>query len=373
VVVVIGIVSAMLENVAAGQAPTRQGGIPAFQLDPSWPKPFPANWVLGEIVSINMDSRDHVWILHRPKTVKEGEVTGTKLLAPPVVELDADGNVVQAWGGPGVGYSWMEGSTAPPLVGSNAEHGIFVDYKDNVWVTGNGHVVLKFTRAGKFLLQIGQLWRTGGSQDTKLLGNPCDMAVNPRTNEVFVADGYVNHRVVVFDADTGTYKRHWGAYGKRPSDDFPEMYQPDKPLPTQFYAVHCLQIARDGLVYVCDRQRDRLQVFQPDGTFVKEVRIAKETPADRRGSDQPGGTGGSGSVFRVGFSADPEQKYLYVDSSFGKVWILNRSDLEILGSFDGNAGHHFAGADSKGNLYGTGGRTPKRFLFKGVVPSASGR
>lgn len=360
VLLVLRIAPAMPRSLGVEQAQTQRGGVPAFQVDPSWPKPLPHNWILGMVASLTVDSRDHVWILHRPKTVPAAEITaGQKQVAPPVIEFDAQGNVVQAWGGPGVGYSWMEGSTEPFPIGSAAEHGIFVDHRDNVWVTGNGHVVLKFTRAGKFLLQIGELWKTAGSNDTRLLGNPTDVAVDPKTNELFVADGYLNHRVTVFDANTGTYKRHWGAYGKRPEDGPVEVYHPDRPLPRQFFAVHCLRLANDGLVYVCDRQRNRVQVFQNDGTFVREVVVAKNTPADRTGA------GGAGSVFRVGFSVDPQQRYLYVnDSTNSKIWILRRSDLEVVGSFDsGRGNHHMAGADSKGNLYTTGGRNPKKFRF----------
>src|SRR5204862_7377386 len=186
-------------------------------------------------------------------------------------------------------------------------------------------------------------------------------------NELYVADGYVNHRVIVFDAVTGAYKRHWGAYGKRPDDsDFtsagevlpgpfsgrvqpehkPSQYDPKGPPPPQFRIVHAVRIANDGLVYVADRTNDRLHVFRKDGTFVKEKFIAKETF-------------GSGSVWDVGFSPDPQQTFLIVpDGTNQQVYVLERKSLEVVGTF-GGAGHwagqfygaHNLAVDSKGNLY----------------------
>jgi hypothetical protein len=352
----------VLATIGALAARAPQDAIPAFELDPAWPKPLPNNWMFGGAASIAVDSHDHVWVLHRPKTsiAAAAIAAAGKQPAPPVIEFDAEGNVLQAWGGPGAGYSWMEESTAPFPVGSAAEHGIFVDHKDNIWVTGNGHVALKFTRAGKFLLQIGQLWKTGGSNDQTLLGNPTDMDVDPRTDELYVADGYVNHRVIVFDANTGAYKRHWGAYGNTPDDGPIATFDPEEPLPQQFYAVHCVRLASDGLVYVCDRQRDRIQVFSQDGRFVREVLIAQKT-ATAAGL----GGAGFGSVYRIGFSADQNQRYLYVaDSSNAKVWILTRNSLQVIGSFDARGLHHLAGADSKGSLYTTGTMSPQRFRLK---------
>jgi len=361
----------------AGKAEIAQsatGEVPVFELDPSWPRPLPNDWALGEAWGIAVDSSDHPWVLHstnqknpsmRALIAKEG-----KRLAPPAIEFDAQGNVVQAWGGPGVGYSWMEGEPW-------AEHGMFIDHKDNVWVTGDGHVALKFSRQGKFLLQIGELWKTNGSNDQRLLGKPTTLAVDPPNNEVFIADGYVNQRVVVFDADTGAYKRHWGAYGKRPDDGPREKLDPKGPAPLRWDPTHCVRIARDGLVYVCDRGHNRFHVFRKDGTFVKEVFVDRETPARYEWSFElgtyvaPKGPGnGNGSVSMAAFSPDPEQRYLYIGSStsYRKIYILRRSDLQLLGSFDTVAGHHEMAVDSKGNIYTTDGRSrkPMRYLFKGV-------
>ena len=192
--------------------------VPKFELDVSWPKPLPNKWITGQIPGIAVDSHDHIWVIHRPKTIRDQE-KGASLHpptseccfpAPAVLEFDMEGNLMQAWGGPGEGYEWPEN-----------EHGIFVDYKDNVWIGGNGNndaQILKFTTKGKFLMQIGHSGQSKGSNDTENLGKPAAMFVYPKTNELFVADGYANRRVIVFDADTGAYKRHWGAYGRRPVD-----------------------------------------------------------------------------------------------------------------------------------------------------------
>jgi hypothetical protein len=365
-------------------APARQPGaeqIPVFELDRSWPKPLPNDWAFGEAWGIAVDSRDHPWVLHstnhKDPSIREMLAKQGKRLAQPVVEFDGEGNLVQAWGGPGPGYSWVEG-------GPWAEHGIFIDHKDNVWVTGDGHVALKFTRDGKFLLQIGELGKTNGSNDPRLLGKPTTVAVDRATNEVFIADGYINQRVVVFDADTGAYKRHWGAYGKRPDDGPREKLEPQGPPPQRLDPVHCVRIANDGLVYVCDRWHNRFQVFRRDGTFLKEVFVDRDVRApydwDFKTSayvarQAPGV--GNGSVSMAAFSPDPEQRYLYIGSStsYRKLYIFRRGDLQLLGSVDTVAGHHEMVVDSKGNLYTTDGRSrkPMRYLFKGFRPVKSSR
>ena len=359
--IVFGIVPVVSESVTVAQAQAQQGEAPSFQVDPSWPKPLPNNWTVGMVAGIAVDSRDHVWIVHRPTGAPAGDIEAGKVVAPPVIEFDPEGNVVQAWGGPGPGQAWFETVDEPYPVGTAPEHGIFVDDMDNVWLAGNGHIVLKFNRAGNLLMQIGELWKTNGSNDTRLLGNPTDVAVDPNTNEVFIADGYVNRRIIVFDSETGAYKRHWGAYGTRPEDGPIETYDPSGSLPRQFYQVHGVGLAKDGLVYASDRQRNRVQVFRTDGTFVNEVHIPTESIPI-----QTEGTGAGGSTWRTGFSADPEQRFLYIaDMENSKVWILRRGDLKMLGSFDSPRAHHMAGADSKGNLYTTAGRSPQKFLLKG--------
>ncbi len=300
---------------------------PVFRVDPAWPKPLPNHWIVGAVVGVAVDGRDHVWITHRPSTLQPNETRSIWRAAPPVLEFDRDGTLVSSWGGPGPGYEW------PQL-----EHGIYVDQQDHVWLGAGGDKdaqLLKFTRQGKFLLQIGHQGQGRGSNDTANLGAAANMVVDAAANELYVADGYVNHRIIVFDATTGSYKRHWGAYGKRPDDSYftrageklpppfsgavqhenkPSQYDPAGPPPPQFRIVHAVQISHDGLVYVCDRTNDRLQVFRKDGTFVQEAFIAKETF-------------GSGSVWDIGFSVDPQQTVRVRDRRNEPAGIYSRSEI----------------------------------------------
>ena len=321
---------------------------PRFQVDPFWPKPLPNNWILGQIGGMAVDRHDHIWVLQRPRTLTDDErgaaltppVSKCCVPAPPVLEFDADGNLLQAWGGAGSGYDWPRN-----------EHGIFVDSQDRVWIGGNDkdadHQVLQFTRDGRFLLQIGKASMTAGSNSHEYLGRPALAIVDEPANEVFIADGYKNRRIVVFDASTGQYKRHWGAYGKTPEDADPGPYDPAAPKAAQFRTpVHCVRLSHDGLVYVCDRVNDRLQVFRKDGTFVTELAIETNTR-------------GVGSVWDVALSEDPEQKYLYVaDGTNNEIHVLLRKTGEPVGSF-GRPGRyacefhwvHAIAIDSKGNLY----------------------
>src|SRR5262245_34088213 len=250
---------------------------PKFQVDPSWPQPLPSNWIIGTIGGITVDAQDHIWINQRPSSLDAREKRALTdpnvkccVPAPPVIEFDQTGKVVQGWGGDGPNYKW-----------GNDGHGIHVDHNNFVWDADNvascGHV-FKFIREGKFVIRIGKPGTPGGSNDTEHLGRPADMVVDRETNELFVADGYGNKRVIVFDAATGAYKRHWGAYGKTPVDDKQPPYDPSAPLSEQFSnPVHCVRLSNDGLVYVCDRANDRIQVFRKDGTFVKEFRIEPQT------------------------------------------------------------------------------------------------
>jgi len=337
----------------------RLKGSPSYTVDPYWPKPLPNHWLVGAVAGIAVDSRDHVWITHRPSTLQPNETRSIWKAAPPVLEFDQEGALVQAWGGPGAGYEW------PQL-----EHGIYVDAQDHVWLGGGGDKdaqILEFTRDGRFLMQIGHQGKGRGSNDTENLGGAATLVVDEAAHELYVADGYVNHRVIVFDANTGAYKRHWGAYGKPPDDSYftkagevlpgpfsgavqhenkPSQYDPAGPPPPQFRIVHAVRISNDGLVYVCDRTNDRLQVFRKDGTFVKEAFLAKETF-------------GSGSVWDIGFSTDPAQTYaIVIDGTNQQVYVLRRASLEVVSTF-GGAGHwagqfygaHNLAVDSKGNLY----------------------
>jgi hypothetical protein len=350
---------------------------PYFEVDPFWPKPLPNHWVLGSSIGVSVDERDHVWMIHRGSaTLAEKErALETKLSdeccagAPPVLEFDASGTLVGHWGGPGQGYEWP-----------TSNHGITIDHKGNVWIGGNGpgdSQVLKFSRTGKFLLQVGKAnarlgamkegkpTYSGGSNDPISFGRVAKIFVDPSANEAYLADGYLNKRVAIVDADTGKLKRYWGAYGNKPDDTDLGRYKPDAAPAQQFRTpVHCADLSKDGLVYVCDRPNNRIQVFRKDGTFVKEAFYAKNSQGD-------------GTVFDLAFSKDPGQTYLYMaDGNNMKIRILRRDTLEELTSF-GDGGRqpgqfyavHSIAVDSQGNLYTTEtyeGKRLQKFVYKGL-------
>jgi len=268
--------------------------------------------------------------------------------------------VIQTWGGPADGSPWV-----------NQEHGIFVDHRDNVWIgSPQDSQLLKFTRSGKFLMRIGEPGhKEPTSNNPNILGGPAPW-VDAKTNELYVADGYRNRRIAVFDADSGVFKRMWGAYGNRPDDGVPWRFNPegtDQPPSPQFQTVTGVVISNDDLVYVSDRSNNRIQVFRKDGTFLREGFVLPKTPR--------------GTIDTLAFSADREQRYLYdADPRNMKIWILRRSDLRVLGSF-GHGGHQAGGfvssayvvTDSKGNLYvgeGQYGKRVQRFVYKGLSPAA---
>ena len=360
---------------------------PSFEVDPLWPQPLPNHWILGQTIGVSTDAQDNVWIIHRAGSLEPGELHATTnpktarccAPAPPVLQFAPDGKLLASWGGPtsDTSYQWPANN-----------HGITIDYKGNVWIGGNGRVaqgglvetqvagaldpfndnqVLKFTQSGKFLLQIGKPHSSKGSNDTANLRLPAKTFIDPKTDELYVADGYGNHRVIVFDANTGAYKRHWGAYGNVPSDVDQGPYKPTDPPAQQFRnPVHCAELSNDNLLYVCDRANDRIQVFNPNGTFVKEMFIAKETL-------------GSGSVWDIAFSRDPEQKFIFLaDGENDQVHILDRQSLKVLTSFgDGGRqpgefyGVHSIATDSKGNIYTTEtyrGQRVQKFVYKGLAP-----
>jgi hypothetical protein len=319
---------------------------PRFQVDSFWPKPLPNNWIFGEIGGIAVDRNDHVWVLQRPRSLKDDEKAAALnppmskccIPAPPVLEFDQAGNLLQSWGGPGSGFEWPQ-----------REHGIFVDARDHVWIGGNekdDHQILEFTRDGKFVKQIGQSGKSEGSQSQRYLGRPALAIVDESAKELYVADGYGNKRIVVFDAGSGEYKRHWGAYGASPDDADAGKYDPAAAPAKQFRnPVHCVRIARDSLVYVCDRVNDRIQVFRKDGTFVTEYSLATATLS-------------AGSVWDIALSEDSGQKYLYVaDGSNNEIHILNRATGKEVAAF-GRQGRypgefhwvHAIAIDSQGNL-----------------------
>lgn len=314
---------------------------PTFKRDPSWPKPLPNNWGLGTVWATNVGPRDHVWILNavdgqRDRLDKEG-----KIPAPPVLEFDPEGNLVRAWGGRDQRFPWFyePPRDAPPGSQGLREHNLNVDPEGNVWISGGNHLVLKFSSTGKFLMQLGERNKTGGSNDPVLLGAPAGLGFYPPAREVFVSDGYLNRRVVVYDANTGKYKRHWGRNGQPPDDSFephPGKAYGNEPSPgpgTYPRFAHSADVSRDGLVYVADRAHLITWVFKVDGTLVKQ------TPMP-------------GVINSYTFSSDPEQYFLYAGgvNRDRKIYIFRRSDLQLLGEFEADGQQYFA-ADSKGNLF----------------------
>jgi DNA-binding beta-propeller fold protein YncE len=382
-IVMLAIASSILQRKAAVEAAGVQA--PAFEVDPLWPKPLPNHWLMGMTIGVSVDAQDHVWIVHRQGSLEPGELHASTnppiaqccAAAPPVLEFDQAGNLLRHWGGPGQGYDWP-----------NSNHGITIDYKGNVWIGGNGrgpqggggdnegqvgggrfydNMVLKFTQDGKFLMQIGKPNQSKGSNDVENLRLPAKTFIDKDANEVYVADGYGNHRVIVYDADTGKYKRHWGAYGHKPEDTDLGKYDPDAPPAQQFRnPVHCAEISNDGLLYVCDRVNDRIQVFHKDGTFVKEGFVEKRTL-------------GSGSAWDVAFSKDPKQTYIYLaDGENDRIHILLRDTLEVVTTFGEGGrqpgefyGPHSIATDSKGNIYVTEtyrGQRVQKFIYRGMAP-----
>ena len=312
--------------------------LPQFEVDRGWPA-LPATMKIGDASSFAVDAKDRVWLLHRPRTIKS---EAGKTAAPPVVVFDAAGAVVRTWGGDGAGYEWPQ-----------REHGIHVDHNGFVWIGGNycpadanapikasDDQLLKFTEDGRFVLQIGRASASTGNADRRNLHRPADQWVHPKTNELFVADGYGNHRIAVFDAASGEFKRMWGAFGRTPVDDDHCALAPAAPLsgdgPPQFSIVHAVRVANDGTVYVADREHRRVQMFSSDGKFLKQVVKADTTFARD-----------------LALSAGPDQPFLYVGNG-DDIQVVDRKTLEILGAIKVpgmlGGGHHLA-TDTKGNLY----------------------
>jgi len=383
----LAVTDVVLEQAVAAQSGGGMVRAPRFEVDPFWPKPLPNHWLLGMTIGIWVDERDHVWIIHRSSATLNNNERGAELNpptgecckgAPPVLEFDPAGNLVSSWGGPGAGYEWPQ-----------SNHGIFVDHKGNVWIGGNGagdSHILKFTRTGKFLAQYGKAGvhkgptdkeglstYAGDSSDQQNFGRVAKIFVDPRANEAYIADGYLNKRVAVLDGDTGAMKRYWGAYGNKPDDRSLGPYNPDAPPAQQFRnPVHCADLSNDGFVYVCDRVNDRLQVFTREGKFVKEGFYARRSLAD-------------GSVWDIAFSRDPQQTYIFMaDGRNQRIRVVQRDTLEELTAFgDGGRypgqffGVHSIAIDSKGNLYTTEtyeGKRLQKFVSKGVgmVPRSQG-
>ncbi|MSR22326.1 MAG: hypothetical protein EXR92_02090 [Gemmatimonadetes bacterium] len=370
------VLMAMTSACAQGgdEAAAASGGrmVPKFQVDPTWPT-IPNGWILGEVSSVAVDDQDHVWVLHRPGTLTEEEAPRS---APAVLEFDQDGKFVQGWGGKAMSnekFTWPE-----------TEHGVYVDYQGFVWLGGNAtnDQVLKFTKTGEFVMKIGSADEVVGNSNPRRFGRAADTFVYPPTNELFVADGYGNRRVIVFDATSGEFKRMWGAFGNVPTDgtadpEWAKTMVGDGP-PQFSQPVHAARVSNDGLVYVSDRGGKRVQVFNIDGTYVTQVWIGRECLAPVCGNGN--------TVASTAFSPDPEQQFLYVGNrSQARVMVLDRKTLEVLdwfggwGSSPGQFGTlHHMDTDSQGNIYVTevspltpGNRRVQKFVFVGMLPLAT--
>ena len=382
-----------MASASAAQAQSGQTRVmaPRFEVDPMWPKPLPNHWILGSVIGVSVDADDHIWVIHRgTQTVDDNEkrldskTANCCAVAPPVLEFDQAGNLLRHWGGPGAGYEWPTGA-----------HAITVDYRGNVWLGGNGiddSHILKFTKDGRFLMQLGKKGArrkpgapvgegvygatadyAGGSNDSVSFGRVAKIIVDPTTNEAYVADGYLNKRVAVLDADTGALKRYWGGSGNKPDDTPLGRYDPSAPPSQQFRnPVHCAMLSNDRLLYVCDRVSNRIQVFTPEGKLVKQGFYDTNTQ-------------GSGAVWDIAFSKDPQQRYIYVaDGTNQQIKVIDRQSLALLTTFgDGGRqpgqfyGVHSIATDSKGNLFTTEtweGKRVQRFVYKGLgsVPRVQG-
>jgi hypothetical protein len=342
---------------------------PNYVVDPSWPKQLPNNWLIGQVAGLAVDRNDHIWVLQRPRSLTADEAglaqnpprSACCLPAPSVLEFDKAGNVVQAWGGPGYVPDWPA-----------TEHGLWVDRQGFVWVAGNGggdRMLLKFTKNGVLVGQIGHAGDTSprNNQDTTKLGQVASMWVDDAAHEVYIADGYLNNRIIVYDSDTLQFKRGWGAYGKplsAISNTPPPAYVPGGPLATDFRnPMHYVGLTKDGLVYASDRVSDRIQVFNKQGVFIQEFFVRPETR-------------GNGSTWQAIGSADDKQAYLLVpDGENNVVWILNRANGSVVSTFGHsgrNAGQfhwvHVGALDSNGTFYlgevDTGKRLQKFVLKK---------
>ena len=388
----LGVGSAVLGKKASVQA----AGVmaPRFEVDPMWPQPLPNHWIIGQVIGLDVDSKDNVWIIHRRGSVepKESYAMTTPpsaeccIAAPDVLEFDSAGKLIRSWTDPKTGNDWPA-----------SNHGISVDPKGNVWLGANGGgappaaaarpaginapeagvaragavyhdaFMLEFTQDGKFIKQIGKASMSKGSNDTENVKGVAEIRFN-KEGELVAADGYGNKRVSIWDPETGKYKRHWGAYGeKNVSDAAQPAYQPSDAPNKQFRnPVHCAVPSNDGLIYVCDRVNDRVQVFKEDGTYVKEIVVMKDTRGD-------------GSAWEIAFSKDKDQKYLYLaDGANERIHIFDRAAMTELTAF-GDGGRqpgqfyavHSIATDSKGNIFTTEtyrGQRVQKFVYKGLAP-----
>ena len=332
-------------------------GVPQYVVDASWPKQLPNNWVLGQVGGMTVDSQDRVWVFQRPRSLTDDErgadltppVSTCCKAAPSVLVFDRQGNLVKSWGGPGYVPNWPA-----------TEHGIYVNRAGNVYLAGNSaasatvaedRVILKFDNDGKLLATFGRpAAGPDNNQETGYFGRIAAMDGDEAAGELYLADGYGNRRVAVVDMNTGAFKRGWGAYGIPLSEidngTLPAFTAGQTPAKQFLGPVHGIKLSRDGLVYVCDRTSNRIQVFSKQGRFVKEFFVAPQTLAN-------------GAAWTVNFSSDAQQKYLLVgDGRNNVIWMLDRDTGAVAGSLGHNgrnAGQfhwvHTVVSDSQGNLY----------------------
>ncbi len=361
IVAVVEVTSLFATRAAAQTLPAQSRNLPMFEVDASWPK-MPTKWKLGDVSSIAIDAQGNAWVLHRPRTLKPDQAA---MAAPAILVFDPAGNFIKAWGGTGSGYEWVE-----------REHGIHIDHKGFVWLGGNNcpglklpglkpvadDQLLKFTPDGKLAMQIGGSNQSKGNADTKNVHRAADVWVHAQTNEAFVADGYGNHRVIVFDADSGAFKRMWGAFSNTPVDDdhcedVPKPNFADASGPQNFSIVHAIRVANDGMVYVADRENRRVQMFTHDGKFLKQM-VKTRTPFARN----------------LALSPDAEQQFLFVGDG-KEISIVDRKTLDIVGSIQSQGmlgGGHQIATDGKGNIYvAATGNGMQKLTFKGMSSLAS--
>ena len=329
--------------------------LPVFEVDPNWPK-MPANFRAPFVSGVMIDPQGNAWLTTRPSRAQPDP---QKIVGPPIMIFDPDGNYIRGWGGPGQGYEWPA-----------SEHNVYIDHKGYVWISGDSckgqtspvddDQLLKFTQDGKFVMQIGHSSAGKGDNDTENFRRPPNVQVSPKTNEVFVADGYGNHRIVVLDADTGKFKRMWGAFGKAPLG--PEWCFSPEPKTFEgdgaayFATPHVLLLSHDDLLYVADRSNRRIQVFSPDGKFIRQL-TRYDAPFARN----------------LAFSPDPDQTFIYTGYDKG-IAVIDRKSMEFVGMIQAPGlevpGHQIA-TDSKGNLYVTGVNIPgkantQRLIYRGM-------
>ena len=384
-------------------APKPTQGVPNYKVDPSWPKPLPNKWIMQGVPDLVVDKNDHIWVMNRPRDIMPDESgaatdpprTDCCKAAPAVLEFDTEGNLIKGWGGPGYVPDWPAPGIERP--GPAAEHGIVVDREGNVWMSGNarGDSIQKFTGDGKLLWDFGHRGPrpAPGAKLDPLKQNNQETGVFPGgifffdldedAREIYIVD---MKRVLVYDMDTGAFKRGWGGHGiplsEIDNDPTPPYDWKSGPPPDQKQfapALHCVHIAMDGLVYICERGSDRVQVFTKDGKFVTSYFVHPSTPARGTECGGPGSTlfGMCGTIYNLTFSHDAEQQYVLIaDGTNDKIWIQDRKTGAVAGSIGDNgrmAGqfHWIDGIamDSKGNIYtgevDTGKRVQKFILTNG--------